>query len=118
MSDAIEKFFTAWGNPDQDARAEELRACLSSKVSYADPRTSRTITDIDTLIAYVAMYTQYAPSATARVTNVSQTEGHYRATVEFRMQDGMTQTGQYFIEADDQSRLRRMVGFVGLGEPE
>lgn len=118
MSQAIERFFASWGNPDPDTRAADLSACLSANVFYCDPRTPAPICDVDALIAYVAMYTQYAPGATARVSNLSQTQDTYRATVEFRMQDGMTQTGQYFIETDDQSRPSRMIGFVGLGEPE
>ena len=118
MSDAIERFFASWGEPDPDTRAKALNDCLPSEVSYADPRTPETITDRETLIAYVAMYSQYAPGATARVTNLSSTQGNYRANVEFRMPDGKTQTGQYFIEIDDLSRPRNIVGFVGLGDSE
>ncbi len=118
MSHAIERFFASWGEPDSDTRAAALNDCLSSDVSYADPRTPETITDREALIAYVAMYSQYAPGASACVTNLSSTQGTYRANVEFRMPDGKTQTGQYFIDVDDQSRAKGIVGFVGLGETE
>lgn len=118
MSHAIEQFFASWGEPDPDTRAAALHDCLPTKVSYADPRTPEAITDLDALITYVAMFSQYAPGATAHVSNLSATQGTYRANVEFRMPDGKAQAGQYFIEVDDQSRPYRMVGFVGVGEPE
>ena len=118
MSDAIERFFAAWGEPDADTRAQTLRETLSPDISYVDPRTPDAITNRDALIAYVAMYTQYAPGATARVVCLSNTQNMYRATVEFGMSDGMKQVGQYFIELDAESRASRLTGFVGLGEPE
>ena len=48
----------------------------------------------------------------------SETKGHFRATVEFAMADGKKQHGQYFIETDQTGRATRMIGFVGLGDPE
>ncbi|SHI99472.1 hypothetical protein SAMN05444000_104127 [Shimia gijangensis] len=118
MSHAIESFFAAWGESNPDIRETVLRASLSDKVSYADPRTSGIIPSVDELVEYVGMYTQMAPGATARLAGLSETQNSFRATVEFRLADGRTQLGQYFIETDDQSHLCRMVGFVGLGEPE
>lgn len=118
MSDAIERFFAAWGEADADAREQSLREILSPDITYADPQTPEPITDASALVAYVTMYTQYAPGATAHVTHISNIQGSYRATVEFAMSDGMKQLGQYFIELDTQSRLTRLTGFVGLGEPE
>lgn len=118
MSEAIRAFFAAWGDNDENRRAESLREVLSPNITYLDPRTPEPVTSVEALIAYVAMYTQYAPGATASVSALSETQGHYRATVTFAMADGMTQLGQYFIEVDDQQRLMRMVGFVGLGDPE
>ncbi|MEP2531830.1 molecular chaperone GroEL [Shimia sp.] len=118
MSHAVETFFEAWGDPNPDTRAATLRAILPTELYYLDPRTSDALTDIDALIGYIAMYTEYAPGASARVVNLSTTGSTQRATVEFAMADGMKQFGQYFIEPDDQSRPARMTGFVGLGEPE
>ncbi|WP_372885839.1 molecular chaperone GroEL [Shimia sp.] len=115
MSQAIERFFEAWGEPDAATRARHLRAAISPDISYADPRTPDRLTDPEALIAYVAMYTQYAPGATARVVALSETLALFRATVEFRMSDGKTQLGQYFIECDDDARPTRMIGFAGLG---
>lgn len=122
MSNAIERFFASWGEPDPDVRAAAIRACLSPRIAYCDPRTPDTITNADALIAYVAMYTQYAPGATAQVVNLSSTQDVFRATVKFHMDSGNdggnSQLGQYFIELDAQSCLTRVIGFVGLGEPE
>lgn len=118
MTHAIENFFTAWGETDATARAAALRAAVSPTLYYVDPRVSDPITTLDALIDYVAMYSQYAPGATAAVVDLSHTAGHARATVAFGMADGSQQLGQYFIELDDQSRATRMIGFVGLGEPQ
>ena len=118
MSDAIHRFFEAWGESDPETRAATLRDCLSADIAYLDPRTPEPITDVAPLIDYVAMYSAQAPGATARVCNLSTTGAHHRATVEFAMPNGMVQHGQYFIDLDDQSRLSRLTGFVGLGEPE
>lgn len=118
MAHAIETFFGAWGDPDAQSRAQTLRDCLSAELHYVDPRTPEPITDISALIDYVAMYSQYAPGASAKVVALSDTKGAYRATVEFLMSDGKQQFGQYFVEVDAEARPRRMVGFVGLGAPE
>ncbi len=118
MTQAIETFFAAWGDPDAGTRAEALRGALSDPFYYADPRTPEPITGADALIAYVAMYTQYAPGATARVAALSETKGHYRATIAFEMADGTTQYGQYMIDLNDDGKAARLIGFAGLGEPE
>ena len=118
MGHAIDTFFAAWGEPDAQTRAQMLSDCLAPAPHYVDPRTPAPITELSALIEYVAMYTQYAPGATAKTVALSETQGAYRATVEFLMSDGKKQFGQYFAELDDQSRVQRLVGFVGLGEPE
>jgi hypothetical protein len=118
MSDAIASFFSAWGLTDADARAAALGQSLSPDIHYLDPRTPEPITSLAALVDYVGMYTQYAPGATAAVVSQSTTQGHHRATVEFRMADGTVQLGQYFIECDAEERPARLIGFVGLGEPE
>ena len=118
MSDAIHRFFQAWGDSDPDTRAATLRETLCEDITYLDPRTPEALTSVAALIDYVAMYSAQAPGATARVAHLSTTGAHHRATVEFAMPNGMTQHGQYFIDLDNQSRLKRLIGFVGLGEPE
>lgn len=118
MTSHIETFFLAWGETDTDTRATTLRSALSDTIQYMDPRTPEPITDLQALIEYVAMYSEYAPGATAAVVNVSQTGHNIRATVKFAMPDGNAQFGQYFVEPDAQGKLARMVGFVGLGSPE
>ncbi|TCL08573.1 hypothetical protein BXY66_0610 [Shimia isoporae] len=118
MTHAIESFFAAWGEADADTRSDKLRETLSSQISYADPRTPDPITDAQSLVEYVGMYSQYAPGATAEAVATSETSGHFRVTVAFRMPDGNEQLGQYFIDLDDQSRITRAIGFAGLGAPE
>ncbi|TKZ22461.1 hypothetical protein FAP39_00895 [Shimia litoralis] len=117
MPSAIENFFAAWGMTDDGARANVIQDCVPTKFYYVDPRTDTPISDLPALVSYVAMYTQYAPGATATVVAQSTTKSHVRATVEFGMPDGKTQLGQYFIDCDSDGRLCNMVGFVGLGEP-
>ena len=60
MTHPVEAFFAAWGEPDPDTRAAALRSCLPEGVYYADPRTQDPIRDIDALISYVGMYSQFA----------------------------------------------------------
>ncbi|KPA21714.1 hypothetical protein shim_24210 [Shimia sp. SK013] len=118
MTHAIASFFAAWGEADADTRSANLRQTLSSSISYADPRTPDPITDIQAVIDYVGMYSQFAPGATAEVVAQSETAAQHRATVAFRMADGTEQLGQYYIDLDDQSRISRAVGFAGIGAPE
>ena len=118
MSDRIKRLFLAWGNPDAISRAQELKDTLASEFYYADPNAPEPITDADAFVAYIAMFTEYAPGATARVVKLTECKGHYRATVIFEMADGKQQFGQYFVDLDDDGRVTRMIGFVGLGDPD
>ena len=118
MSHHIESFFAAWGEPDAEARATTLNAAVAPAFTYADPRTQDPIHDGDALAAYVGMFSQYAPGATAQVVNLANIGDAFRATVEFAMPDGKKQLGQYFGDTDETGRITRMTGFVGLGEPE
>lgn len=118
MTNFVETFFDAWGETDADARAKAVQSTLAADFEYLDPRTPDPLTDADALVGYVAMYSQYAPGATAKAVHLSQTGGFTRASVEFAMADGNKQHGQYFIEHDDDGRLARVVGFVGMGTPE
>ncbi|MGR3714937.1 MAG: molecular chaperone GroEL [Shimia sp.] len=118
MTQAIDRFFAAWGEADADTRNKELRKTLSPQISYADPRTPDPITDTQSVLDYVGMYSQFAPGATASVVAQSDTAGHIRVTVAFRMADGSEQLGQYYIDLDDQSRITRAIGFAGIGAPE
>lgn len=118
MSHAIERFFAAWGDPDPDVRAATLRESLSPDITYLDPQTPEAITDVEALIEYVGKYSEYMPGATAKAVRITTTKNTCRATVQFLRSDGTEQLGQYFIELDSQSRLKRLTGFVGLGEPE
>lgn len=118
MTNLVETFFNAWGETDAAARATALCSTLADTFEYLDPRTPEPVTDTDSLLGYVAMYSEYAPGATASAVHISQTGGHTRATVEFAMADGKTQHGQYFIEHDAQGKLTRVIGFVGMGTPE
>ncbi|WP_204113551.1 molecular chaperone GroEL [Shimia biformata] len=117
MTQSIENFFAAWGEPDAEARANAIRACLSGTFFYLDPRTETPMTKVDDLVAYVGMYTQYAPGATARVTDVTTTGDYHRATVAFEMADGQKQHGQYVIQLDGTGCLSHLVGFAGMGTP-
>ncbi|MDX1782119.1 MAG: hypothetical protein R3256_12470, partial [Thalassovita sp.] len=117
MTQVIENFFATWGMTDSAARDAALRDCLAEEFYYVDPSAPEPITDAAALVAYVAMFTEYAPGATARVVALSETKGHNRATVEFETADGTKQYGQYMIDLDKAGKATRMIGFVGLGAP-
>ena len=55
--------------------------------------------------------------AVAAVVDTQVQHGMTRATVAFRMKDGMEQMGQYFIDSNDTGAITRVVGFVGTGVP-
>ena len=114
---AIEAFFAAWGMVEADERAAAIREAVADGVSYADPRTDAPLIGADALSDYVGMFTQAAPGATANVVKSDTIQGMTRATVAFRMPNGMEQHGQYFVEPSD-GPITRMVGFVGTGGPE
>ncbi|SMP01351.1 hypothetical protein SAMN06265373_101125 [Shimia sagamensis] len=118
MVDALHTFFVAWGETDATKRLEALKGALADNFTYIDPRSEAPISNLDALNGYVGMYSQYAPGATAAVVNSSETKGHHRLTVAFRMADGNEQLGQYCVELDADGRTKRMIGFAGLGEPE
>ncbi len=118
MSSAMTAFFGAWGEPDADKRNDALSAALASQFTYVDPRSPEIITDLDAINAYISMFTEQAPGATASVVHSSETKGHFRFTVAFRMPNGMEQFGQYYVQFDADDRAARIVGFAGLGEAE
>ncbi|WP_420569511.1 molecular chaperone GroEL [Thalassovita sp.] len=115
MTDFVENFFAAWGEPDADTRADALRNALAASFSYQDPRMPEPTSDPEELIGYVAMYTQAMPGATAQAVHQSRTGACTRASVEFAMPDGNKQLGQYFIEHDAAGKLTRLIGFAGMG---
>lgn len=117
MSDAIETFFGAWSQPDADLRLKAIEAATTPATIYIDPRTSDPLSGPSAISDYVGMFVQMAPGAVAAVVDTQTQHSFSRATIAFRMKDGMEQMGQYFIESDDAGAITRMVGFVGTGAP-
>ena len=64
---------------------------------------------------YVGMFSAQAPGAVAEVTHTDTRDGVTRATIAFKMPNGMEQTGQYFVEKSQDGLITRMIGFVGTG---
>ena len=120
MSGALETFFSAWGMSDADERRAAIASVISEDAVYADPRSSGGITGIEAVAAYVAMFSENAPGWEAHVVKSDETAGVTRATVSFggKGPDGteMIQHGQYFVEMNG-DKLKKIVGFVGTGEP-
>ena len=114
MAHSIETFFAAWADGD----AGKVTAAVTEQATYRDPRTPEPLTSAAAMADYVAMFSQHAPGAVAEVVNLSECGPHMRATVAFKMADGMVQHGQYFCDMAEDGRISRMVGFVGTGEPE
>lgn len=119
MTDAIERFFSAWQLEDATARHTTISQAVTSAVQYDDPRTPATVNGIEALVEYVGMFSANAPGWKASVVKSDTTAGVTRVTVAFGGMgpDGkeMTQLGQYFAEFED-DLVARMVGFVGTGE--
>ena len=118
MASALDTFFAAWSESDCAKRAAAIGSVVAADGTYADPRTPEPMTGPGPLAEYVGMFTEAAPGATATVVKSDTQHGLTRATVEFKMSDGMAQMGQYFAEIDDDGMIARMVGFVGTGAPE
>ncbi|PUB16364.1 nuclear transport factor 2 family protein [Yoonia sediminilitoris] len=117
MTDKTEAFFEAWGMTDAADRLAALQAAVTSDASYADPRTDAPLSGPEAIAAYVGMFSQAAPGAVAEVVHTDTRDGVTRATIAFKMPNGMEQMGQYFIEHDAVGLICRMVGFVGTGTP-
>ncbi|MFG5381375.1 molecular chaperone GroEL [Yoonia sp. R2-816] len=117
MADSITIFFEAWGMSDHDARISAIQSAVDAKALYTDPRTEAPLSGPDAIAEYVGMFAKSAPGAVAEVADASERDGVTRATILFKMSDGMQQTGQYFVERGDDGLITRMVGFVGTGLP-
>lgn len=121
MTDPISTFFEAWQLDDGAARLAKVTSAVAANIYYADPRTPNAITSIEALNEYLGMFSANAPGWGAKVVASAETHGITRATVAFGGPgpDGetITQLGQYFVEKDGGLSCR-MIGFVGIGEPE
>ena len=118
MTDAVSTFFSAWGMADAASRLSAIQGSLAQNASYMDPRTEASLSGPQAIASYVGMFTEQAPGAVAEVTSTDSRGGVTRATIAFKMPNGMEQTGQYFVEYDKDDRIARMVGFVGTGAAE
>jgi len=117
MTDAVSTFFDAWGMEEADARQSAISASFAPDATYMDPRTESPLSGPAALAEYVGMFSAQAPGAIAEVTNAETRGGVTRATIAFRMPNGMEQAGQYFVEHGSDGLITRMVGFVGTGAP-
>lgn len=117
MSDAIATFFEAWGMSDADARQNAIHASFGTSATYADPRTDAPLTGPEAVTEYVGMFATSAPGAVAEVVGLDTRADVSRATIAFKMPNGMEQMGQYFVEHGPDGLISRMVGFVGTGAP-
>lgn len=121
MTDPISTFFEAWQLEDDAARLTKVTTAVAASIHYVDPRTPNAITSIEALNEYLGMFSANAPDWGAKIVASSETHGIARVTVAFSGPgpDGETKTqlGQYFVEKDG-DLICRMVGFVGIGEPE
>jgi len=115
MTDMITTFFAAWGMSDADARSAAIHDAVSATATYVDPRTDAPLVGPAALAEYVGMFTAQAPGAVAEVTNTDTRDGVTRATIAFKMPNGMEQAGQYFVQMAENGQINRMVGFVGTG---
>ena len=114
MTDCLHTLFSAWGDPDPAARTAKTEAAAHSDLYYSDPNAPTPIHGRDDYLAYIQMFGDMAPGATAKVVALSERHGHVRATVAFVMGE-RTQYGQYFAELSE-GKINRLIGFSGMGE--
>lgn len=117
MTDAVSTFFAAWGMAETDARQAAVSASFAQNATYIDPRTESPLSGPEAVAEYIGMFAAQAPGAVAEVTSAETRGGVTRATIAFKMPNGMTQAGQYFVEHGSDGLITRMVGFVGTGAP-
>ncbi|MBT0955884.1 molecular chaperone GroEL [Alphaproteobacteria bacterium KMM 3653] len=118
MADSIHTFFSAWGMTDEAERSAAIASAMSDTGSYADPRTQDPLIGPAPIAEYVAFFATAAPGAVAEVVHDDIQHGFTRATVAFRMANGMEQFGQYFVQTDEKGQIASMIGFAGTGTPE
>ena len=116
MTDCLYTLFSAWGDPSPEARASKTDAAIGATFYYADPNAPAPLRTRDDYLAYIQMFSDMSPGATAKVVAVSEKHGHARATVEFVINKDMSQFGQYFADIQD-GKITRLIGFSGMGEP-
>lgn len=117
MSEALNKFFAAWGETDADARKAMIAEAVADGFTYSDPRSGARLSGVDATAEYVSMFSANAPGWSAQVENVSSVNDYHRARVAFGGPgpDGkvMQQSGTYFAETDAAGKLLVLAGFVG-----
>ena len=116
MTDCIHTLFLAWGDPSPEARATATDAAIGPELYYSDPNPPAPIHSCDDYLTYIQMFGEMAPGAIAKVVDISEKNGHARATVDFIINETITQRGQYFVDLKD-GKIARIVGFSGMGEP-
>jgi hypothetical protein len=116
MTDCIYAFFSAWGDPSPESRAQKTDAAGSPKFYYSDPNAPAPLTDSDAYLTYLAMFGDMAPGATARVVAVDARDSFARITVDFVITQSMIKRGQYFADLAE-GKITRIIGFAGMGEP-
>ncbi|MFT7593805.1 MAG: hypothetical protein ACI8R4_001121 [Paracoccaceae bacterium] len=117
MTDLIQTLFSAWGDPLPEGRAAKTDAALGPDFFYADPNTPDPVIGRDAYLAYIAQFGEMMTGAIARVVAVSEHHGFARATVDFLRDGERMMRGQYFADITE-GRITRLIGFVGMGEPE
>jgi hypothetical protein len=117
MSDALIDFFAAWAVADAAKRNSLIDGALGASILYADPRTEAPLTTADAVKEYVSMFSKMAPGMPVAVVHTSTTLNFARATVHFGAGD-QQQSGQYTADLDDNGKITRLVGFVGMGAPD
>jgi ketosteroid isomerase-like protein len=111
---ATDTFFSAWSEADDAARLAIIRDVVTDGCTYDDPRSPGVLTGDAAIADYVGNFARMAVGASVVVVKTDLRGACERATIAFRMADGMEQTGQYFIDHDG-DKIARVVGFVGTG---
>lgn len=116
MSDAnaIDEFFSIWGESSAEMRNEVLDRILDSDARYSDPNSPATISGVAAINSMIGRFGEGVPGGSAWVTGRSEPKnGFVRARVAFGKDGTAMMEGQYFFEFGDSGRLRLVVGFAG-----
>jgi hypothetical protein len=111
-STAITQFFAAWGEANDQARAQSLGAALTDTCRYSDPRSGGVLTGPGAIATYLAGFTAAMPGASVEIRATQGQDGFEMITAAFTANGTEMMRGTYFI-AMDGDKIALIVGFAG-----
>ncbi|MEL7301915.1 MAG: hypothetical protein AAFM92_16175 [Pseudomonadota bacterium] len=113
MKLSLSELFSAWATPNEEDREALVRPLVSEDIVYADAHAPMSFTGADAFLEFLKVFNENVPDAEVRVIGATEVHGFTRATVALSRARAPLATVQYFIEADEDGRVTRLVGFDG-----